>query len=248
MRVRVLSDLHLEFARWRPPVVDADLVILAGDLDLGREGLRWARQCFGAQPVVYVLGNHEFYRTAIPDLTNALREDTKGSSIHILENQTLEFNGWTIVGCTLWTDFRLAGNPEVAMASAAVQMVDYTMIDNSQRRRPLRPADTAAIHAESRDWLRAALSRSDPEQTIVVTHHAPSGRSIPPQHAGSVLDAAFASALDDLVYDSGVPLWIHGHTHFNVDYTLGQTRVLTNQRGYPDEACARFDPELVITL
>ena len=43
-------------------------------------------------------------------------------------------------------------------------------------------------------------------------------------------------------------LWIHGHTHFNVDYKIGQTRVITNQRGYVDSLSANFDPKLVLEV
>jgi hypothetical protein len=83
---------------------------------------------------------------------------------------------------------------------------------------------------------------------VVVTHHGPSVRSIPPYHAGSPLNPAFVSKLDALVESSGVPLWVHGHTHYNVDYKIGSTRVLTNQRGYPDERAVGFDPGLVVEL
>jgi hypothetical protein len=51
-----------------------------------------------------------------------------------------------------------------------------------------------------------------------------------------------------LIEQSGVPLWIHGHTHYSVDYVIGSTRVLTNQRGYPDQICKGFNPSLVIEL
>ena len=43
-------------------------------------------------------------------------------------------------------------------------------------------------------------------------------------------------------------LWIHGHTHFNVDYKIGQTRVVTNQRGYVDTPNETFDPSLVLEV
>ena len=88
----------------------------------------------------------------------------------------------------------------------------------------------------------------DPARTIVVTHHAPSPRSIPPHHAGNPLNAAFVSNLDGLIERARVPLWIHGHTHHNVDYVVGSTRVLSNQRGYPDERLAGFDPALVVEV
>ena len=112
----------------------------------------------------------------------------------------------------------------------------------------MRAEDTAESHADSVAWLKRELRARDPARTIVVTHHAPSARSIPPFYAGSPLNAAFASGLDALVAGSRVPLWIHGHTHYNVDYMIGETRVLTNQRGYPDEPAAGFNPELVVEL
>lgn len=37
-------------------------------------------------------------------------------------------------------------------------------------------------------------------------------------------------------------------THYNVDYRIGSTRVLTNQRGYPHEVCDGFDPGMVIEV
>ena len=35
MRIRVLSDLHLEFMDWNPPKAGADVVGLAGDIHVG---------------------------------------------------------------------------------------------------------------------------------------------------------------------------------------------------------------------
>jgi hypothetical protein len=42
MRLHILSDLHLEFEPFTPPAVEADAVILAGDVSTGRNGLKWA--------------------------------------------------------------------------------------------------------------------------------------------------------------------------------------------------------------
>ena len=35
MRLHILSDLHLEFEPFTPPAVEADVVILAGDVGTG---------------------------------------------------------------------------------------------------------------------------------------------------------------------------------------------------------------------
>lgn len=97
-------------------------------------------------------------------------------------------------------------------------------------------------------WLTREMSRHDPARTIVVTHHAPSPRSIPPYHSGNPLNAAFASDLDPLIRASGVPLWIHGHTHYNVDYKIGRTRIYSNQRGYVGEGLRGFEPGKLIEI
>ena len=89
------------------------------------------------------------------------------------------------------------------------------------------------MHVASAGWLKHQLGKCDPAKTVVITHHAPSERSIPPYHLGSILNGAFASNLDWFVENSRVPLWIHGHTHHSVDYKIGETRVFSNQRGYP---------------
>src|SRR5689334_5290402 len=63
MKIRVLSDLHLECDE--PDVIPhaaADLIVLAGDIHNHAQGLRWAAETFdGTVPVVYVPGNHEYY-------------------------------------------------------------------------------------------------------------------------------------------------------------------------------------------
>lgn len=249
MRLQILSDLHLEFGMGSIPATGADVVVLAGDIHVGREGLRWARKQFPKTPVVYVLGNHEFYRHALPDLTETLKQESDDSHIHVLENNAVEISGYTFLGCTLWTDFLLLGQQEAGMLTAEDIMSDYKVIDFGPQNRVLRARDTARLHAQSVVWLRSELGkRKNPGNIIIVTHHAPSIRSEAPYHLQSMLSAAFASNLDSLVEQSGVPLWIHGHTHHNVDYKIGSTRVLTNQRGYPQERSKGFEAGLVIEV
>ncbi|MCX6903201.1 MAG: metallophosphoesterase [Verrucomicrobia bacterium] len=248
MRLHILADLHLEFGPAEIPATDADVVVLAGDIHLGREGRTWARHHFPDKPVVYVLGNHEFYRHSLPELTETLKRETNGSHIHLLENSAVEINGYTFLGCTLWTDFQLSPDPEAAMRAAEGIMSDYSIIRFSPENRMLLARDTARMHSKSVAWLRSALARYDRPRTIIVTHHAPSPRSQAPYHANSPLTPAFASNLDSLVEQCGVPLWIHGHTHYNADHVIGSTRLLTNQRGYPDEICKGFEPSLIVEV
>jgi predicted phosphodiesterase len=230
------------------PDTNADVVVLAGDVAVGPRGLDWIRQRFANRSVVYVLGNHEFYHHNLPCLTELLKREADGSHIHVLENSSVELAGFTFLGCTLWTDFAVRHNAQRDMAKAEGRINDYRLIHFGTADRVLSPQDTVRIHAQSVAWLKSELAWHDPAQTIVVTHHAPSPRSEAPGYVNGPLSPSFVSDLGALIEQSRIPLWIHGHTHHNADYRIGVTRVLTNQRGYPREACADFDPGLVIEI
>jgi predicted phosphodiesterase len=248
MKMHVLADLHLEFGPVSIPTPDADVVVLAGDVHLGDKGLKWINKHFAGRPVVYVLGNHEFYHHSLPELTQTLKRKTEGSHIHLLENAAVELCGFTFLGCTLWTSFTVGPDPAAAMQTAESQMNDYHIIQHSTENRVLRAADTIRLHQESVAWLKDALRQHDPARTVVVTHHAPSLKSEAPYHANSPLTPSFISDLDSLIEQSKVPLWIHGHTHYNVDYRIGSTRVFSNQCGYPRKGGTNFDPALVVEV
>lgn len=248
MRIRILSDLHLEFGPAGLPEVAADVVVLAGDVDKGTRGIDWAIERFAGTPVVYVVGNHEYYGHALPQLTEKLRLAAAGTNVHLLENRSVSIGGITFFGCALWTDFDLHGNRRLAEIEANVQMTDYRAIRVSPHYRRLRPADTAAFHLASRRWLERELAAPAAGPRVVVTHHAPSARSLVPGTRHLPVSAAYASHLDALVEASGAGLWVHGHTHNAVDYRIGATRVVSNPRGYPDEGVAEFAPSGIVEL
>jgi predicted phosphodiesterase len=242
VRVHILSDLHLEFAPFTPAPVDAEVVVLAGDIATGVRGIEWAAHTFRGLPVVYVLGNHEFYGQTAPDLVRKAQQHGAELGVHVLSDDSVMIGEVRFLGATLWTDFRLFGNSPSPALAAQQGMTDFRRIRVSPRYRKLRPADTTLWHVRSRRWLTEALHTSVAGPTIVVTHHAPSIRSVAPHFASEELSAAYASDLEELVRGCGATLWVHGHTHHNVDYFLGHTRVVSNQRGYPDEPVRGFDP------
>jgi len=70
---------------------------------------------------------------------------------------------------------------------------------------------------------------------VIVTHHAPSPRSIDPRYTDDLTSAAFVARRESFVRRTGATLWIHGHVHASFDYRVGQTRVVSNPRGHGDE-------------
>jgi Icc-related predicted phosphoesterase len=247
MKLHVLSDLHTEFANFSPPGTDADVVVLAGDIGVGLDGIEWAARQFPQAPVIYVPGNHEFYDHDI-GLTGKLKA-TASANIHVLNNDTLELDGIRFLGCTLWTDFRLHGEGEAWFARQRAKrlMEDFVSIRNRGRR--FTPEDSVELHDASKKWLLSELEGSFEGPTVVVTHHLPASASVAERYANDPLNPAFASRLEDVIEKHRPKLWIHGHTHVPCDYELFDTRIICNPRGYPGEnRCSEFRDDLVVSV
>jgi predicted phosphodiesterase len=248
VRFYAVSDLHLEFGPFSIDPPRADVVVLAGDIGLGTRGVVWARTQFPDTPIIYVPGNHEHYGEALPRLTEKLIAFGRERDVIVLDRDVAEVNGIRFFGATLWTDFALLGDVDAGMAAARQSVTDYRRIRVSPSFRRLRPVDTASLHGRARRWLDNEVAQGNVRGGVVVSHHAPSVRSLRPEFVDDPVSASYASALDDLVERSEARLWIHGHTHYCVDYQVGATRVFSNQRGYIDEPVEGFDPHQVLEL
>ena len=235
MQISIISDLHLEF--------DEDLkftnqtnkqvVVLAGDIHQGIAGMRWARENFQSQEIIYVAGNHEYFGYELEKCDSKLIETSEKLGIHYLNNRTVEVNGVQFIGTTLWTDFELFGNLNEALYDCK-KLDDYRLIRWSEDRRRLCPSDTRALHKLAIKFLESAFLEHH-ERRVVVTHHPPSIRSVSEHFKKHRLTPAYASHLDKLVEKSRAQLWLHGHTHNPVDYDIAGTRVLSNPVGFPGE-------------
>ena len=247
MKVHVLNDLHIEFEEFVPPPTTADVVVLAGDIGVGLQGLHWAQERFPDRPVIYVPGNHEYYRYST-ELIDALRANAV-QNMHVLNDEQVVIDGVRFLGSTLWTDFALFGEARKvpAMLEAQYSMTDFAVIGHEGR--SFTPRDALRLHTESRSWLASMLTRPFDGKTVVVTHHAPSSRSIAQRFTGSLLSPAFASNLEDLMGEDRAVLWVHGHVHDSFDYSVDGTRVVCNPRGYAPSALNRdFIPDKVVAF
>ena len=248
MKIRVLSDLHLEHDEpLAIPYAEADLVVLAGDIHNHAEGLRWAAENFGSQvPVIYVPGNHEYYDGEFGALESAMQDAARSlPNVHFLNNTALtdRYGKWRVLGTTLWTDFALFGASDEALqesiAASKRVMLDFQGViqvawpEPEDEPRSFSPSDSLALHAQARAWLEDELAKPFDGKTIVVTHHAPLTQSLAEKFATDRASAGFVSDLPSLVR-APVALWVHGHTHTAFDYFVEETRVICNPRGYRD--------------
>ncbi|WP_283743166.1 metallophosphoesterase family protein [Sideroxydans sp. CL21] len=250
MRIHVLSDLHIEIAAYQPQPVECDVVVLAGDIGNHVQGIEWGRYIWPDKEILYVPGNHEFYRLGRIETLKQMRVRARELGVHLLDNDEVVIAGVRFLGSTLWTDFNLFGEElkKSAMAEGKKYLNDFRLI--RERFRVFTPARSAQLHKTSRVWLTARLQQPFPGKTVVITHHLPSARSVAERYKASLTSACFASHLDELLGASA--LWIHGHTHDSFDYVLHGTRVVCNPRGYcrnPDRPeNLEFDPGLVVEV
>jgi Icc-related predicted phosphoesterase len=247
MRLHLLSDLHLEFGDFTPPSTDADVVLLPGDIHLGVEGVEWAKATF-KQPVIYVPGNHEFYRQRLDKYGAELAAAAKGSNVQLLSDATVILDGVRFVGGTLWSDFNYHGRQSFDAFEAKKKLEDYRLIRMDANFRKLHPRDTMLRHMRTRNFIQDVLAEPFDGKTVVLTHHAPSALSVADEFADDPLTSAYASRLEHL-FGPNVALWVHGHMHNSVDFAYSGTRVVCNPRGYaPNDLNPAFNPGLVLTL
>ena len=258
MQISYMSDLHLEFGDLELP--GGDILVLAGDVaevknieqtydpafdTLGDDITRYGRpdrarrffieECAKYRQVFYVMGNHEHYHAEFLSTAHRLRAVLPGN-VRLMELDDATIDGVRFLGCSLWTD--LNGDDPATAAALRGMMNDYRVVKyhnpaNDAWHR-LTPDITRGVHNASVNWLKDRLREQPHVPTVVITHHAPSFRSIGSKHKHDrLMSGGYASDLQDLI--SGNPqirYWIHGHTHNFCDYLVGTTRVLCNPRGY----------------
>jgi predicted phosphodiesterase len=256
MKLNVLSDLHLSKGELPYPSNAADVVVLAGDIARPEAAMKWAAGI--EKPVLYVPGNHEFYGGTMHGTVSRLKSLSEGTNVVVLDDDATVIEGVRFLGSTLWTDFRLYGGAGGAgalpgpVAAAAMRMHDFSRIYlDDDRQRLFTPRDAALLFGRHAAWLDFELDRRFEGPTVVITHHAPSARSIEARFHDSPLNACFASRAEHLLGAARVDLWIHGHMHHSVDYELDGTRVISNPRGYVTQGSPenpRFDVNYIVDV
>jgi len=248
MKIIIYSDLHLEFGTEFQPPADskADLMVLAGDI-IGFRDFRPFEQLLDGwnKPVLYVTGNHEYYTQKPMDAgERAFRAwlEDHCPNVVMLQDEAVTIDGVQFFGGTMWTNF--AGLNLEAMTVAKQQMNDFRLIV-SPSGELLKPEDTVSFHEQFArkllEWFESDLDGP----RIVITHHAP---VVNPdtQYENSPLMPAFNSLdMKEIIEKHQPNLWIYGHTHECDDQTIGETRIISNQLGYPNRGggfeCAGFD-------
>lgn len=249
MRIITYSDLHLEFgSAWVLPAgVSGDIMILAGDIitlkdyrPLDRLLQDWKK------PVLYVTGNHEYY-TQRP--MNQEEDNFKAwlanshPQVRLLRNEAVTIDQVNFFGGTMWTDFN--GGDRQAMETVWFQMNDYRVICNPDGT-AFMPADSVALHVKFAARLREWFMQDLRGPRVVISHSSPVINPFTKFRASPLMPAFNSLDMIAVIEEYQPDLWTYGHTHECDDQTMGRTRIISNQLGYPDGRggfeCKGFDP------
>jgi Icc-related predicted phosphoesterase len=256
LRIWPISDLHVGKAEGWPAgqIPQADVALVAGDICEGVvSAIDWlALHIRPHMPVIFTPGNHEFYGTLHDHALQRGKQAATFADIKLLDGDAVTIGDVRFIGATLWTDYLLFGEPYrwACMQAARQGLNDHRHIAWSKEPwRRFRPDEAAVLHHKAKLDIESHLVQRHDGPTAVITHHAPHIGSIHRQFRSNLLSAAYASDLSELIARAGPNLWVHGHTHLAVDYTIANTRIISNPRGYRHEHIATgFDPHLVLEV
>jgi predicted phosphohydrolase len=254
MRIKQMSDLHLEFDIDFFPKNEekADILMLNGDICMASyfnkdinspyyikalDFLNFFEFCSKEyENVLYIPGNHEYYKGYIDTIDDTIRETLAPlTNVHFLNNNSWEKDGVTFLGSTLWTDSN--HNNPITEQYLMGAMNDFRIInwkkDGYGGR--FRPSDAAAFHRKTLKFFDEASAGLD--NVVIMSHHAPSFKSVHSRyHNDTQINYGYYSDLEQFILNRPqIKLWTHGHMHDCFDYMIGDTRVVCNPRGYNDE-------------
>ena len=258
MNIQLVSDLHLDFHDITLP--GGDVLILAGDIceakELGKNNYnkdwilspkeipgkrvdRYLRffneEVTKYRKVFYIAGNHEHYGTKYYKTHVFMRENVP-SNTTVLENDAVEFEGVLFIGATFWTDFNKGD--ALTMWNAGQRMNDYKSITvkDGQGYHKMSPKNALLFHLESKQFFENKLNENKEKKlpVVVITHHAPTSMSIPSWYKGDhLMNGNYCSDQSEIILNNPeIKYWVHGHTHDDFKYQVGDTWVMCNPRGY----------------
>lgn len=269
MRIRYLSDLHLEYVRPKqmcdifrkltPAYGSRDICVLAGDIgtpaftSLGKVGnanyyslMRFMNDHY--RRTFIIPGNHEYYNDDGRDMDatddHLASYFSEFKNVRLLNNAYETFENHCFVGTTLWSHI---SNPRYS--SGNVKHIPKFDWKECNRRHELSVSFLHDVLNGSSSSTGKPEEAAAEKKCVVITHHVPLLELIDPKYVTPRLlpyhQWYYCNDMSDLVEANRekIACWIYGHTH-----TRKQARVLgvdffCNPRGTPEEVAGRAEDE-----
>ena len=188
---QLVSDLHLgyynkiNFGDFIIP--KAPNLIIAGDigyqhLDNYNIFMQLCSESF--EKIFIVLGNHDYYNykneetLSMNNIENKIKIIIeKYNNIYLLQNDIYELEDYVLFGTTLWS------NIPINMAQHIKNNInDYNYIFNEEINiKPVTVNQINYLHYKNVKWLKKTIDKYYNKKIIIITHHLPSFKLIPPK-------------------------------------------------------------------
>ncbi|EPF2507110.1 metallophosphoesterase [Vibrio fluvialis] len=244
MKFYVVSDLHLDTHGirrdfWHSFDKEATLVV-AGDTANGLSCMAYVKNvlCRHFKTVIMIAGNHEWYSNTSKSYRYASECNSSSNSgslnvfkssviaklkthsdttenLFFLNNESIELNGFTIFGGTLWFPIH----------TYSVELVNaYSELMNDAKF-----IDSSMIEEQYKAFLNNLPEKVD----LVVSHHLPSKEAFAVEaNANSVYAPYYHAGLSNELI-SRARYWVAGHQHDAVEKVIagGKTTFICNPKG-----------------
>jgi len=245
---QIMSDLHIENLPDNLHVDDfitptAEILILAGDIGRVHKYIQLENflqnLCPRFEFVLYVLGNHEYYRVdGIPpkNMEEIFKDlqtiKAKIPNLYILNCTSVIIDDVCVAGCTLWS------KTDVDVPPYIVKIPEMNTVKYN------------ALFENDRNYIEKMVKYCQQKnlKLLVVTHHAPSF-SVGNRRWADKYKSLYCSDLNHLLDRKKVHTWICGHVHVNFDTkTRNGTRLVSNQKGKPHDGVTDYLLDKVISV
>lgn len=239
MKVKILSDLHMEGQKFEYQYGGEDLIILAGDIHTRDRHEELLKQIPRDLKVVCILGNHELYHGS--RLGCEIYFEQLGD---IYPNFIFLDNTWKIIedvaifGGMMCTDFTYDNLWGLGVSVAKEFINDF--------RFNWRVEDHIEEFGCFEKNLQGYLRVTEGMKRIVISHFLPHPIAIAPQFQNSSLNSYFCRDMTEYMGWEG--LWVYGHTHSAADFLEGATRLISNPRGYRGETPRPYDQQVIVEI
>lgn len=249
MKIRLLSDLHLEGYKYYYEYAGEDIVVLAGDIHTQGRHEFILDQIPTAVQILFVPGNHEYYGAVFETANEYFKDlENKYSNFKFLNNESVSIRDVEFFGGTMFTDWELYGDTWTAKQMAKTGVADFQWISKIGRdgiERRWNPEDHLQEHLVFRDRLVQWLNKPA-EKRVVISHFVPHPEGSHYKYKGSQMNPYFLT--DMRKYMENVNVWLYGHTHTSKDFMEGNCRLVCNPRGYGEENSIEFTNNLIIEI
>ena len=246
MKIQYVSDLHLELAgnskyiKHNSLPVVGDILLIAGDTGYfgtdqykNMKFWKWCSENYKA--TIVCPGNHEFYNyydvkplLGISEVVGAPEFPVElAPNVFLCYNSTVKIGDIDVIVSTLWGHIK---EQDAYITEHSIN--DFFRIKWGEHK--LSAEKFNELNADCMMFITKAVAESQAKKKVVLTHHLPSPLLVSPEFKNSNANGAFMCDMTSYIMNSDINYWVYGHSHRNIDYQIGNTRLVSNQMGYID--------------